>query len=134
MSHHANSDSFISSFSIWIRFISFSRLFLFHLLGLWGPGTGADWQVGGAAGGRISQQSLSAPASSWGDELPKRAAAASSPQGELQLPPASIRGSPRQQVGLTQAPSKFLLLPWVLECVRSGMCPLSTESPFPTAL
>ena len=32
-----------------------------------------------------------------------------------------------EQVGLTQAPSKLLLLPWVLERVRFCVCPLGVE-------
>ena len=39
-----------------------------------------------------------------------------------------------QQVSLTQAPFKLLLLPWVLECVRFCVHPLRVESLFPTAL
>ena len=39
-----------------------------------------------------------------------------------------------QQVGLTQAPFRLLLLPWVLENVRFCVCPLRIESVFPTAL
>ena len=33
-----------------------------------------------------------------------------------------------QQVDLTQAPFKLLLLPWVLECVRFCVCPLRVKS------
>ena len=33
-----------------------------------------------------------------------------------------------QQVGLTQAPIKLLLLPWVLECVKFCGCPLRVKS------
>ena len=61
-----------------------------------------------------------------------------------QMPASSVcvpTGSPRclltlqealqdQHVGLTQAPFKLLLLPWVLECV----CPLRVESLFPIDL
>ena len=38
-----------------------------------------------------------------------------------------------QQVGLTQAPFKLLLQPWVLECVRFCVHPLRMESLSPTA-
>ena len=39
-----------------------------------------------------------------------------------------------QWVGLTQAPFKLLLLPWVLEHVRFCVCPLSVASLFLPAL
>ena len=39
-----------------------------------------------------------------------------------------------QQVGLTQAAFKLLLLLWVLEPVRFCVCPLRMESLFPPAL
>ena len=54
--------------------------------------------------------------------------------GELQLPPASLGASPRSASGLTQAPFKLLLLPWVPEHVGFCVCPLRVESLFPTAL
>ena len=52
---------------------------------------------------------------------------------ESQLLPASLKGSPRSASGLTQDPFKLLLLPWVSECVRFCLCPLSVESVFPTS-
>ena len=54
------------------------------------------------------------------------------PQGQLQLPPASPGDS--QQMSLTQAPFKLLLLPWVSECVRFCVLPLRVESIFSIAL
>ena len=52
--------------------------------------------------------------------------------GELQWPPASLGASPGSALGLTQAPFKLLLLPWVPEHVGSCVCPLRVESLFPT--
>lgn len=39
-----------------------------------------------------------------------------------------------QQVGVTQAPFRLLLLSWIPEYVGYCMCPLRVESLFPTAL
>ena len=39
-----------------------------------------------------------------------------------------------QQVGVTQAPFRLLLLPWIPEYVGYCMCRLRVESLFPTAL
>ena len=48
------------------------------------------------------------------------------PQGEFQLPPASLGGSLRSASG--SDPLKSLLLPWVSEYVRFCECPLRVES------
>ena len=56
------------------------------------------------------------------------------PHGESYLPPALCESVYDQQVGLTQAFFKLLLMPWVLEFVGFCLSPLRVKSLFPTVL
>ena len=79
--------------------------------------------------------SLPAPVSTWWNELPELAAASvfipSVSSSCLLFPWETLQD---QQVGLTQAAFKLLLLPWVPEHVRCCVSLLRVECLFLTAL
>ena len=93
-----------------------------------GLGHSANNLEGGFQTGPCQQQSAHGPTSTLNGCCQHLC-----PQGELQLFPASAGDSPDQQVGLTEAPFKSLLLPWVPEHVRFWVHPFRVESQFLTA-
>ena len=101
------------------------------LTGLWaGPGPGTNKLEGGFQNGTCQHQcprgrSSSTKFSAAIIYVPRVSSRCLLPLGEALQD---------QQVGLTQAPFKSLLLPGVLECVRFCVCPLRVESLFPAAL
>ena len=73
--------------------------------------------------------------STWKDELPKRAAAhVCVPRVNSSCLLLLWETLQDQQLGLTQATFKLLLLPWVPEHVRFCVCPIEVQSLFPKAL